>query len=156
MEQKGLFSQKANFDDRPPKDYCLMETAVVWSRRSTCPRGSVGAVLAMGTRIISIGYGGPPPGEPHCTEVGCLIEDPKEGCIRTIHAEINAIGFAARYGISTEGSTMYVTLSPCFRCSQAILAAGVKKLVYMMPYRDTRGIDFLSGKGVEVVKFPRL
>lgn len=138
---------------RPSRVTCFMETAKLWSERGTCPRGIVGAVLVKKGRIISIGYVGSPRGEPHCIDVGCLIDSPEEGCSRTIHAEINCILFAAREGISTEGTTLYITLSPCFRCSQVLYAAGVKEVIYLEEYRDRRGPEFLKEHGVKVSQY---
>lgn len=131
-----------------------METAKIWGMRQTCPRANVGTVIEKEGRIISIGYGGSPSKSPHCFEVGCFI-DPSlgEGCHRTLHAESNAICFAAKYGISTIGCTMYTTLSPCYKCAQNIVAAGICRVVYLNLYRDTRGIEYLKRNGVSVWKF---
>jgi len=128
-----------------------METAKIWAKRGTCPRASVGAVISRKGRIISVGYVGAPPKERHCTEVGCLIEKETNSCVRGIHSEMNAIGFAARYGISTIQSEMFVTLSPCLRCAQAIIAAGIEKVIYLDKYKDPRGIKYLEDNGVFVI-----
>lgn len=138
---------------RPSRAYCFMETAEIWSKRGTCPRGIVGVVLVKDNRIISIGYVGSPPNEGHCYDIGCLIRSPEEGCIRTIHAEINAILFAARQGISTEGTTLYTTLSPCFRCCQVILSARISEVIYLNEYRDTLGLEYLKEHGVQVSQY---
>ncbi|MCL6542080.1 MAG: dCMP deaminase family protein [Roseiflexus sp.] len=138
---------------RPTRYDCLMETARIWAKRGTCPRAEVGAVIEKNGRIISIGYVGAPMGSLHCSDLGCLIYSESEGCVRGIHAEINAIGFAARNGIPTEGSTLHVTVSPCLRCSQAIIAAGIIKVVYDEEYRDLRGIEYLKQNGVYVGQY---
>jgi len=138
---------------RPSRVTCFMETAKIWSERGTCPRGVVGVVLVRDNRIISIGYVGSPPGEVHCYERGCLIRSQEEGCIRTIHAEINAILFAARQGISTEGTALYTTLSPCFRCCQVILSAGISEVIYLEEYRDKVGLEYLKERGVKVSQY---
>jgi len=138
---------------RPSREKCLMETARIWSERGTCPRGTVGVVLVRDNRIISIGYAASPPRESHCIDIGCLIRSSEEGCIRTVHAEINAILFAARQGISTEGTTLYTTLSPCFRCCQVILSAGISEVIYLEEYRDKIGLEYLRERGVKVSQY---
>jgi len=130
---------------RPSAEQLLMETAVVWSKRGTCNRKAVGAVISRDTRIVATGYVGSPPGEPHCLDAGCLI-GPSGGCERTQHAEANAIAFAARNGIRIGGCEMYTTLSPCLPCAKLILAAGIDKLFYLVQYRDNAGLDYLLGK----------
>jgi dCMP deaminase len=138
---------------RPKKYESLMETAKIWAEQSTCKRAKVGSVIEKGGRIISVGFVGSPPKQPHCLDIGCLIDSEEGGCIRGIHSEINSIGFAARNGISTEGATMYVTMAPCLKCSQAIIASGIKKVVYLKEYRDLRGIKYLEDNGVLVLSF---
>ena len=100
--------------------------------RSTCPRASVGAVIVREHRILSTGYNGAPPGEPHCTEVGCLMEN--NHCERTVHAETNAVAQAARFGIPIDGSTLYcwsirqstgLPVGTCPKCTQVMRAAGI-------------------------------
>lgn len=127
-----------------------MRTAHLFAERSTCPRGHVGAVLVANKRIISTGYNGSPPGMPHCDEVGCeaiqvigeldvllndLIKD--FGCQRTVHAEANAIAYAARHGIETEGSFLFCTHSPCRKCLELAASAGIVEIIYDKPYRAT-------------------
>lgn len=113
------------------------------AQRSTCLRSKVGAALIVKDgRIVSMGYAGAPKGAPHCIDVGCEI-GPDGGCIRTIHAEANAIAFAARYGISTHMSTLYVTISPCYNCAKLIVNSGIAEVVYLEPYRDKRGVNLL-------------
>lgn len=139
--------------DRPTRGDIFMQTAYLFAERSTCNRGNVGTVLVDGNHIIAHGYNGAPPGLPHCTDVGCEYvtvtvaphgpEDPErvsgwmEGCQRTVHAEANAIAYAARHGISTAGSTMFSTHSPCRKCLELAASAGVKEIVYDTPYRAT-------------------
>lgn len=102
--------------------------AALVATRATCPRLSVGCVLVRDRRVISTGYNGSLPGSPHCDEVGCLMVN--DHCERTIHAEANAILFAARAGISTEGATAYVTHEPCSNCRKMLITAGVTDIAF--------------------------
>ena len=137
---------------RISRDYMYMEISRTLSLRSTCSRARVGALLVRDGRVVATGYSGAPSGMPHCTEVGCLI-GPHGGCDRTVHAEANVIAFAARHGISSEGSTLYVTLSPCTQCAKLIINAGITHVVYDEEYRDKSGIHLLESAGVVVRPF---
>jgi dCMP deaminase len=101
----------------------------VLGQRGTCPRAHVGCVIARDSRILSTGYNGSLPGKDHCDNVGCEIEN--NHCIRTLHAEQNAIAFAARNGISVEGATLYITgyRHVCRICSKLAEAAGIKEII---------------------------
>lgn len=118
---------------RPSWDEYFLNIAKAVSARATCPRASVGAVIVRDNRIISSGYNGAPAGEPHCTEVGCLMENGH--CQRAIHAETNAVAEAARFGLATEGATLYYwdslgrEASSCVKCSQVMKAAGIVRVV---------------------------
>jgi len=109
-----------------------LDIAATVALRGSCERLSVGAVLVKDKHIVSSGYNGSPSGMPHCLDVGCYEVDGH--CIRTVHAETNAIAHAARHGIATEGATIYVTHFPCWNCAKILMAAGVKKLVYRYEY----------------------
>ena len=135
---------------RRTRDQLFMHIAVLFGQQSTCNRAKVGAVIVQDNRIVSCGYNGSPPGQDHCLDVGC---DPPDGCLRTIHAEANAILWAARTGVSVEGATMYATHQPCLTCAQAIAAAGIKRVVCWIPYRLGR-LDVLHDCGVQVSRFP--
>lgn len=135
---------------RPSVDETHMEVAYVWSKRSTCLRGQVGAVLVIDGRAIASGYNGSPPGVKHCTEVGCDVPTEWAGCQRILHAEANVIAFAARHGVRTEGATLYCTHGPCPKCAQLILSAGIKRVVYGLPYRLLDGMTLLIEQGVAV------
>ena len=137
---------------RPTNQALLMQIAELVAQRSTCNRAQVGAVIARDYRIISTGYGGAPSGLPHCTDVGCDIDPKTGGCIRTVHAEANAIAYAARYGISTAGADLYTTLSPCISCAKLIVAAGICRVYYNEKYRDASGLDLLTKSGVTPFK----
>jgi dCMP deaminase len=131
------------------------------AERSTCTRADVGAILVRDRRPISMGYNGAPPGMPHCLDVGCEqdhatshdgFDIPIQGCARTVHAEANAIAFAARNGIATEGATMYCTHAPCYSCAKLTVSAGVIEFKYQIDYRDERGLNLLADAGVLVKK----
>lgn len=126
-----------------------MSIAQILAMRGTCRRAKVGAVIVKDNRIISTGYVGSPAGMPHCTDVGCEF-GPDGGCIRTAHAEANAVAFAAKNGISVDGATLYCTLSSCYTCAKLIINAGIKHVVYLHDYRDTKGVNLLQAAGVEV------
>lgn len=152
---------------RPSLDASLMAIATVWEDRSTCPRNHVGAVIAKDGRHIGSGYNGAPAGMPHChhelgdfinpnmAEIAARAAGMAEGCKIAIHAEANAIAYCARDGISVLGATIYSTLSPCYPCSQLILAAGLVRVVYVRQYRDTAGIDLLRDAGLTVDRLGR-
>lgn len=125
-----------------------MKVAELMAERSTCTRAKVGCVISVSGRIISTGYAGAPSGVPHCIDVGCEIGS-DGGCSTTLHAEAGAIAFAARKGVVLEGSTLYVTLSPCRSCAKLILTAGIKEVFYRKEYRDTSGIELLKKAGVK-------
>ena len=116
---------------RPNWDEYFRDIAKAVAARSTCPRASVGAVIARDNRIISTGYNGSLAGEPHCTEAGCIIKDGH--CQRVVHAETNAIAGAAKFGLAVDGATLYlwsdIKIPACHRCSQAIKAAGIVRVV---------------------------
>lgn len=135
--------------DRISQPLIHMSTAVLWSMRSTCQRLRVGAVLAKGGRTISTGYNGAPSGLPHCNDSNCKN---RPQCKRTVHAEMNAILFAARYGISTEGAELYTTHSPCIDCAKAIINAGIRAVYYLNEYRSQEGIELLKSAGVKVYR----
>ena len=119
-----------------------MEMAQVASKRSTCMRRSVGAVIVKDKRLLATGYNGTPRGMAHCEEVGCLrtkLNVPSgkmhELC-RGIHAEQNAVIQAAVHGVSVDGGTLYCTHQPCVVCTKILINAGIKKIVYANPYPD--------------------
>ncbi len=136
--------------ERISRDTMMMRIALVVAERSTCQRRKVGAVLARDGRIISLGYAGAPAGQPHCSAEICDLSKP---CTRTIHAEMNAIAYAARAGVSTEGSTLYCTLSPCIDCAKVIISAGIPRVVYYEHYRATEGMVFLMNSGIDITLY---
>lgn len=122
----------------------FIEVAKLTSKRSICPRKQVGAVLVKDGRIIATGYNGVLPNEKHE-----LAQNP-DGSSATIHAEANIIAFCARNGISTEGTILYVTLSPCDKCAELIVQSGIESVYYIEEYRDTTGINTLIDNGVSI------
>ena len=143
---------------KPSFDEIFMNLAIELSARSHCIRAQVGAVLTKETRIISIGYNGPPAGTHNCDEewpeTGCL-KDSKGSCSLALHAEENAILYAVKNGASLQGSTLYTSLSPCISCSRLIFSAGITKVFYRFSYAaykglaEDEGIAFLNRFGVE-------
>lgn len=141
----------------------FLEIAAVISKQSTCNRGSIGCVIVQDRRIVSTGYNGAPSGQPHCTEVGCeelILWDPIDedfrdfrdinlGCQRSIHAETNAVVFAAKFGVSVDGASMYSTHSPCYTCAKLIVASGIKSFYYTNSYRAER-LDVLTDAGITI------
>ncbi len=125
-----------------------MDIADRVARRSTCNRRAVGAVIVKQKRILATGYNGAPSGMEHCSEVGCLMIDGH--CVRTLHAEQNAIIQAAQFGVSTEGAEIYTTSSPCLTCAKMIINAGIRKVWYQEGYPDELAFRFLAEAGVEV------
>ncbi len=145
-------------------DEIYMELAENLATRSHCVKAKVGAVLTKDTRIISLGYNGPPAGTHNCDEVwptdGCP-RDSKGSCSLALHAEQNAILYATKNNVSIEGSTLYVTLSPCIACARVIFTIGIKKVYYLNSYADFKGlksdegVEFLQKFGVEVERYQR-
>lgn len=118
---------------RPDFDHYFNGMAQVAATRATCTRLKVGAVLVTDNQVAATGYNGSAPGMPHCEEAGCDVVD--NHCVRTVHAEMNALAQAARRGVKIEGSTVYTTASPCWDCFRVLVNAGVKRFVYAMDYR---------------------
>ncbi len=130
-------------------DRYFMNLAVQAATRSTCPRKHVGAVIVRDKTILSTGYNGSVRGLPHCSEVGCLMEN--DHCVRTVHAEANALVQAARNGTRLEGAEIYVTASPCFNCFKLIANAGIRTVHYGEFYRDQRVLDFAREAGIQML-----
>ena len=130
---------------RISRDQMLMEMAITASKRGTCLRRKIGAVIAVEGRVISIGYVGAPSGFPHCTPETCSPGNP---CNNTVHAESNAIAAAARAGIATLSARMYTTVSPCLKCAQLIIASGIIAVDYLEEYRDIEPVEYLRKAGI--------
>lgn len=136
---------------RPDWDSYFMKIAYAVSERSTCDRAFVGCVLVQEKRILTTGFNGSPKSQPHCDEDGHLIVDGH--CVRTIHAETNAIIQAALHGVSTKGATCYVTHFPCINCTKALINAGIVRLVFCVNYRtDENAVNFLKTANIDVIQ----
>ncbi|MGC8916256.1 MAG: deoxycytidylate deaminase [Thermoanaerobaculum sp.] len=131
-------------------DRYFMNLAREAATRSTCPRKAVGAVLVRDKAVLATGYNGSIRGLAHCTEVGCMIENGH--CVRTVHAEANALIQAARHGVRIEGADCYVTASPCWECFKLLANAGVRRIVFGEFYRDERIWEFAREAGIELVE----
>ncbi len=130
---------------RPSWDEYFMELARYVGTRGTCDRGRSGCVIVKEKRVISTGYVGSPPGLPHCDDVGHDIHTvinkdgtKSEHCIRTAHAEANAIAQAARFGISLDGATIYCKMVLCHACAKMAIVAGIKRIVAEKDYHTSQ------------------
>jgi dCMP deaminase len=165
---------------RITRDQMLMQMAQVVAKRGTCSRAQVGAVVSRDGRIIAMGYNGAPAGIPHCdhtneffkfelghnlledldyslmTTPGKIMSSPQPteivdaGCQVAVHAEQNAIAFAAKYGLALDGGDLHCTHAPCINCARSIINAGIKRVFFAIPYRLTEGVELLHLGGLEV------
>ena len=135
---------------RPDWDEYFMKLAMIASERATCPRMHCGCVLVKDREVIATGYNGSIPGDVHCEDAGCLIVD--NHCVRTNHAELNAITQAARTGHVIDGAMAYVTNMPCTTCAKALIAAGIKRVVVFSDYHSTLATDFFARAKVVIDK----
>lgn len=141
--------------DRPSWDEYFMTIARVVATRATCARRSVGAVSVIDRRILTTGYNGAPRGIEHCTDPtaewpqGCLMHG---HCVRTVHAEQNAILQGALNGVSLRGATMYVTCQPCNACARMLINAGIERIVFDGEYPDDFAMELFRESGMEVVR----
>ena len=153
---------------RPSWDEYFMEIADTVSKRATCDRGRSGCVIVRDRQILVTGYVGSPKGLPHCDEVGHQLKQTihedgtvTQHCVRTVHAEQNAICQAAKLGISLDGATLYCRMTPCRVCAMLIINCGIKRVVCANKYhagaeseemfkQDGVQLEFFSD---EVVKY---
>jgi dCMP deaminase len=133
--------EKKEKNKRPSWDEYFLELVELVGTRSTCDRGKSGCVITRDNRILSTGYIGSPSGLKHCDDVGhefheVIHENGKttKHCIRTTHAEQNAIVNAARFGVALDGATLYCHMTPCYVCAKMIITAGIKRIVCNMDY----------------------
>ncbi len=133
---------------RPSWDEYFLKLAMLVSERATCPRMHCGCVLVREKRILSTGYNGSIPGDGHCEDIGCYVVD--NHCIRTIHAEMNALLQCSIHGVSTKGAAAYITNMPCTNCAKALIAAGITEIVVFSDYHNTQAEEFLSLAKVKI------
>lgn len=144
-------------DGRPGWDEYFFEIMKAVAKRATCDRGRSGCVIAKNKRILATGYVGAPAGCKHCDEAGhemhtVVKEDGTESkhCIRTTHAEQNAIAHAARVGVALEGATLYCQMTPCYICAKLIINAGIARVISMNDYHaGSRSKEIFKEAGVE-------
>jgi dCMP deaminase len=134
-------------------DEYFMNIAREVATRATCDRKLVGAVIVRDKNILATGYNGSIAGTPHCDEAGHMMEDGH--CVRTIHAEANAVIQAARHGTSIHGADAYVTASPCWGCFKMLANAGVRRIVFGEFYRDERIFEIAKALSIELVDMSR-
>lgn len=143
---------------RPSWDEYFLEMANLVSKRSTCLRRSVGAVLVREKRILATGYNGAPSGLKHCIEIGCLrlkLNIPsgeRHELCRALHAEQNALIQASLHGISVKGATLYATTQPCVICAKMLINAGIKEIVITQGYPDKMAMSLLKQAKIKVRK----
>jgi len=139
-------------DTRPSRTETYLALAEVFSLRGTCPRALVGCVIVNDEHVIAHGYNGAPRGLPHCTQLdgrwACVNGPLEQGCNNAVHAEANAIAYAAKVGVTCQDAELYCTHEPCLRCAQLIIQAGIRKVTYMKPYRLHDGVLLLQDAGV--------
>ena len=144
---------------RPSWDDYFLELADAASRRATCDRGKSGCVIVRDKQVLATGYVGSPTGLPHCDDVGHLMKkviqengEISEHCLRTVHAEQNAICQAAKRGISIEGATVYTRMTPCRTCAMLLINCGIQKVVCERKYQLSEESEQLFAEaGIELV-----
>ncbi|MER2262581.1 MAG: ComE operon protein 2 [Psychrobacillus sp.] len=134
-------------------DQFFMAQSHLLALRSTCTRLAVGATIVRDRRIMAGGYNGSISGGEHCIDHGCYVVD--NHCVRTVHAEMNALLQCAKYGITVGGADLYVTHFPCLPCTKSIIQAGISRLYYAQDYKNNSyAIELLNKAGVEIIHVP--
>ena len=147
-------------EERMGLDEYFMRVAHLVSKRSTCLRRPVGAIVVKNKRILTTGYNGAPRNLRHCLEVGCLRDQlginsgERHELCRGVHAEQNAIIQGAVFGVSVEGGTLYTTTFPCVLCSKLVINAGLVEIVYSEGYPDDLSKELLEESGIVLRKAP--
>lgn len=134
--------------NRISRGQMFKEIVLTVSKRSSCLKKQVGALLLKDNRVIAIGYNGVLPNET--PEKGL---DTITGETHTVHAEANIIAYCAKNGISTNGCTLWVTLSPCEKCAELVIQSGIKRVVYLERYRDTIGIQMMRNNDIDIINY---
>ena len=144
---------------RPSWDEYFMSIAELVGSRGTCSRGRSGCVIVKDKRILVTGYVGSPAGLPHCDEVGHEMHkvtrtdelDSTEHCVRTAHAEQNAIAQAAKMGVSIDGATLYCHMTPCYTCAKLLINSGIKRIIAMKDYHASkRSKEIFEQSGIKL------
>ncbi len=143
-------SESSGLDGRRSWDEYFMAIATQVATRATCDRKHVGAVIVRDRTILSTGYNGSVRGVGHCDEIGHLMEGGH--CVRTIHAECNAIIQAAKNGVAIDGADIYVTASPCWPCFKMIANSGIRRIVFGEFYRDNRIYEYAQALNIELIQ----
>lgn len=148
--------------ERPSWDQYFLELTEKVATRATCDRGRAGSIIVRDKRVLATGYVGSPSGLPHCDDVGHMMkrvtdedQNTRQHCVRTIHAEQNAICQAARYGIGIEGASLYCKMEPCRVCAMLIISVGISRVVCQKRYHagaDTRELFALAGVELCVIE----
>lgn len=138
---------------RPTWDDYFLNQLSSLALRATCDRGRSAAIFTRDNDILSSGYVGAPPGMPHCDDVGHLWDGPeRKHCVRTLHAEQNAVIRAVRNGVNLRGATLYCTMEPCVNCAMTVVGIGVARVVAAHPYHaGTMSRDMLYDSGIKLV-----
>ncbi len=159
MKTSKKINKKQPKHVRPTWDEYFLGLLEPLGRRGTCDRGYSGAVIvSKGNTILATGYVGAPPGQPHCDEVGHMMRtvvdekgNKSQHCVRTLHAEENAILQCAKDGIKLEGATIYCKMVPCYNCAMRIVRVGVKRVVTQKRYHaDQLSIELFKSAGVKI------
>ena len=147
---------------RPSWDEYFLEIIEIVGKRATCDRGRSGCVIVKDKQIVASGYVGSPAGLAHCDDVGHMIKKVvdddgtiRSHCMRTIHAEQNAICQAAKHGIALDGATLYCTMEPCRTCAMLIISCGIKRVVAKKQYhagKETRSMFAQAGVTLDVIQ----
>jgi len=160
MAVKKVSKTGRELEARSNWDHYFMNIAREVATRATCDRKHVGAVIVRDKVILSTGYNGSIRGTAHCDDVGHMMEfDPNRGmdaCVRTVHAEANAIVQAAKTGAMIDGGTIYTTASPCWPCFKLIANSGLKRIVFGELYRDARIHQFAKEAKIELVDLSKI
>lgn len=143
----GIYMERITWDQ------FFMAQSHLLALRSTCTRLAVGATIVRDRRIMAGGYNGSISGGEHCIDHGCYVVD--NHCVRTVHAEMNALLQCAKYGITVGGADLYVTHFPCLPCTKSIIQAGISRLYYAQDYKNNDyAIELLNKAGVDVIHVP--
>lgn len=143
----GIYMERITWDQ------FFMAQSHLLALRSTCTRLAVGATIVRDRRIMAGGYNGSISGGEHCIDHGCYVVD--NHCVRTVHAEMNALLQCAKYGITVGGADLYVTHFPCLPCTKSIIQAGISRLYYAQDYKNNDyAIELLNKAGVDLIHVP--